>query len=337
MAESTTQKEQESLKKAPATTEPPWNVLIGSRSFGQAYPQHIEQLEAAGCEVVPNSRGRAYREDELLQALPGMDAIITGTDELTGKVIRAAHDLKTIAKHGVGLETIDLDAARERGVVVSATPGAIHDSVADLTLALLLAVARKIVPAHLTTRSGGWEPHFGFELRDKVLGIVGLGRIGQAVCVRAQGFGMRVIAADPYPDEAFAAAHDVTFVSLEQLLQEADVVSLHAPAEAVDGALIAREELALMKPSAVLINTARGTLVDEEALATALAKERLAGAGIDAFVEEPPVGSPLLELENVVLTPHLGGRTTDGQRRMGEMVIENCLRALRGEEPLHQV
>lgn len=337
MVEGTVQPQQESIGKATADEKPSWHVLIGSRSFGQAFPEHIEQLEAAGCEVVPNSQGRAYREAELLDALPGMDAIITGTDELTGKVIRAAPELKTIAKHGVGLETIDLEAAREEGIVVSATPGAIHDSVADLTMALLLAVARKVVPAHLTTRSGGWEPQFGFELRGKVLGIVGLGRIGKAVCKRAQAFGMSVIAADPYPDEAFATAHDVTFVSLETLIQEADVVSLHAPAEEVDGALVGQAELEQMKPSAVLINTARGKLVDEEVLAKALAEGRLAGAGIDTFVEEPPSGSPLLQLENVVLTPHLGGRTIDGQRRMGEMVVENCLRALRGEKPLFQV
>jgi D-3-phosphoglycerate dehydrogenase len=273
----------------------------------------------------------------LIEILPEADAIITGTDELTGDVIRAATRLKTIAKHGVGLETIDLVAARERGIVVSATPGAIHDTVADLTLALLLAVARHIVPAHLTTISGEWKPLFGIELRDKVLGIVGLGRIGKAVCQRAQSFGMRVIASDPYPDTLFAEENQVDFVSLQELLETADVVSLHAAAEAAGGVLLGQVELDRMKPNAILINTARGQLVDEVALAEALSLGRLAGAGIDAFVEEPPVDSPLLELDNVVLTPHLGGRTIDGQRRMGEMVIQNCLLALRGETPLFQV
>jgi D-3-phosphoglycerate dehydrogenase len=272
-----------------------------------------------------------------MEVLPEMDAIITGTDELTAKVISAASRLKTIVKHGVGLETIDLDTARERGIVVSATPGAIHDSVADLTLALLLAVARKIVPSHLTTRQGLWTPHFGMELRDKVLGIVGLGRIGKAVCVRAQAFGMQVIAVDPYPDETFAAEHEVKFVTLDELLETSDVVSLHAPAEAAEGTLIGFDELKMMKPTALLINTARGSLVDEQALANALRKNRLGGAGLDAFVDEPPVNSPLLDLENVVLTPHIGGRTLDGQRRMGEMAIENCIRVLQGEEPLYRV
>jgi D-3-phosphoglycerate dehydrogenase len=266
-----------------------------------------------------------------------MDAIITGTDALTAAVIAASPRLKTIVKHGVGLETIDLDAARSHGVIVSATPASIHDSVADLTLALILALARKIVPAHLEMRVGGWKPFFGIELMDKTLGLVGLGRIGKAVCMRAQGFGMAVIAADPYPDLAFAEAHHVRIVSLDELLATADVVSLHVPAEMVKRTLIGETELARMKPSALLINTARGQLVDEEALAEALRNGRIAGAGLDVFVHEPPIGSPLLTLDNVVLTPHIGGRTLDGQRRMGEMAIENCLRALRGEEPLYRV
>jgi D-3-phosphoglycerate dehydrogenase len=314
-----------------------WRVLIGSRSFGKAFPEHITQLEKFGCDVTRNAVGRAYRANELMEVLPDMEAIITGTDELTAGVINNAKRLKTIVKHGVGLETIDLDATRARGIVVSATPGAIHDSVADLTLALLLAVARKIVASDLNTRQGSWKAFFGMELRDKVLGIVGLGRIGQAVCIRAQAFGMPVIAFDPYPDTAFAAEHNVKFVPMDELLATSDVVSLHAPAEATEGTLLGADELSSMKTTALLINTARGSLVDEDALADALRENRLGGAGLDAFVDEPPLGSPLLELTNVVLTPHIGGRTLDGQRRMGEMAIENCVRALRDEPPLYQV
>ncbi len=326
---------------SPAGGAPPvphgWTVLIGSRSFGQLFPEHITDLERAGCNVVPNPFGRALNEHELLRALDGVDAIITGTDELTARVIESAPRLKTIAKHGVGLETIDLAAARARGVVVSFTPGTIHDSVADLTMALLLALARQIVPAHLSTQQGSWKPFFGLELRDATLGLVGLGRIGQAVCVRAQAFGMDILAHDPYPNEGFAAEHHVTLVSLGELLKASDVVSLHAAAEQVPGVLIGEEELRLMKHGALLINTARGQLVDEAALAEALRHNRLGGAGIDAFVNEPPFGSPLLGLDNVVLTPHLGGRTQGGQRRMGEIAVENCLRALRGEIPLYPV
>jgi len=148
---------------------------------------------------------------------------------------------------------------------------------------------------------------------------------------------MRVIACDPFPDNSFASQHGVQFLPLDELLRAADVVSLHAPAEAVEGTLLADEQLAVMKRGALLVNTARGQLVDEDALAARLRDGTIAGAGIDAFVHEPPVGSPLLELDNVVLTPHLGGRTYGGQRRMGEIAIENTVRALRGEPPLFEV
>lgn len=316
---------------------PVWKVQIGSRSFGKVYPEHIRQLEEAGCTVVPNTVGRAYRAHELIDALQDADAIITGTDELTAEVIAAAPKLKTIAKHGIGLETIDLDAAKARGIVVSATPQAVSDAVADLTLALLLAVARKIVPAHHAVCSGQWTNFTGLQLRGKVMGIVGLGRIGQQVWLRAQGFGMRAIAYDPYPNEAFAAEHDVTFVSFDELLRTADVVTLHAPPDPASGPLLGAEEIEQMKPGALVVNTARGALIDEAALVDALRSGRLGGAGLDAFVEEPLVDSPLTELDNVVLTPHIGGSTFDGRRLMGEAVVENLLRALRGEEPLFRV
>jgi D-3-phosphoglycerate dehydrogenase len=318
--------------------ETKWRVLIGSRSFGQAFPEHLHQLAEAGCEVIPNGvGGRAYRADELMAALPGVDGIITGTDELTAEVINAADRLKTIAKHGVGLETIDLEAARKRGIVVSATPGTNHDSVADLTLALLLSLARGVVKSHNDVVGGGWNAFYGVELMGKTLGIVGLGRIGKAVALRARAFGMQVIAFDPYPDKEWASEHNVSFVSLDDLLARADVVSLHAAAEMTAGPLIGAAQLAAMKPTALLINTARGALVDEAALTAALRDQQIAGAGLDAFVAEPPVGSPLLEMDNVVLTAHLGGRTVDAQRKQGEMCLENLLRALRGEPPLYQV
>jgi D-3-phosphoglycerate dehydrogenase len=314
-----------------------WRVLIGSRSFGQVYPEHIGQLQEAGCEVIPNGVGRAYRAHELKSALVGVDAIITGTDELTAEIINSADELKTIAKHGIGLETIDMAAARARGIVVSATPQASSDSVADLTLALLLAAARKIVPAHLNTVGGGWKAYTGMELRDKVLGIIGLGRIGQQVCRRALGFGMQIVAYDPYANHEFVATHGVKAVTMDELLAIADVVTLHVPADQVKCPLLGAPELAAMKKGALLLNTARGALVDEDALTDALRSGHLGGAGIDAFENEPPVGSPLLTLENVVLTPHIGGRTYDGLRRMGEQTIENVVRVLRGEEPLFEI
>jgi phosphoglycerate dehydrogenase-like enzyme len=319
-------------------TEQRWRALIGSKSFGQAFPDHLKQLEAAGFEVIPNGvGGRAYRADELPAALTGVQVIITGTDELTAAVIAQADSLRLIAKHGVGLETIDLAAAQSKGVIVTSTPGAIHESVADLTLALLLAVARTIVPVHLATVAGGWKSGFGIELKDKQMGIIGLGRIGKGVALRAKGFGMSLAAYDPYPDAAFAAEHGVRFMELDELIATSDVVSLHAAAEQVEGVLIDARRIRLMKPNAIFLNTARGSLVDEAALVDALASKHLWGAGLDAFAEEPPTGSPLLTLENVVVTPHMAGRTLDGLRRMGEITLENCRRVLHGEAALYRV
>ncbi len=311
-----------------------WRVLIGSKSFGKAFPEHLERLRQAGCEVVPNGVGRAYRASELADALKGIHAIVTGTDELTAEVIARADALRAIAKHGVGLDNIDLPAARARGIAVGAAFGAVHDSVADLTLALLLAVARGIVPAHARTKAGLWKGFMGVELRDKTLGVVGLGRIGKEVSIRALGFGMKVVAHDPKPDTAFAAAHGIRFLGLSELLAAADIVSLHAGLEQAGRPLLGEQELGSMKDGAILVNTGRGHLVDESALARALTRGKLAGAGLDVFQEEPPRNSPLLGVENVVLAPHMAGDTREARRRMGEITVENIVRVKRGEAPL---
>jgi len=305
-----------------------WRVLIGSRSFGREFPEHLELLRAAGCEVVPNTTGRAYRAAELPDALAGVDAIVTGTDELTADVIEAAESLRVIAKHGVGLDTVDLDAARARGIVVVATPDAVTDSVADLTMGLLLCLARQIVAGDRDVRAGGWTRTTGIELRGRLLGLVGLGRIGRSVAERARSFGLGVAASDPYADPASSA---VDLVELDELLRRSDVVSMHAGLPAGAPPLLGARELALMKPGALLVNTARGALVDEAALADALRAGPLAGAALDVFAAEPPAGSPLLSLPNVVLTPHSGGQTRDALRRMGEETARNCIAALRGE------
>jgi len=315
-----------------------WRVLIGSRSFGRATQEPLQRLEAAGCEVIPNTLGRGYRAEELQTALREMDAIITGVDQLTAEALAGADRLRVISKHGVGLDNIDLNAARSRGIIVTMTPDAIHDSVADLTLALLLALARRIVPAHNSTHAGRWERFVGTELHDKTLGIVGLGRIGKGVATRAQAFGMKVLAYDVFHDDAFAAQHEIQFVELDELLAESDFVSLHAALTSTNTHLIGAQQLACMKPTAYLINTARGGLIDEDALADALRAEKIAGAALDVFQNEPPgADSLLLQLENVITTPHIAGQTEAGLRRMDEMAAENVLRVLRNERPLYQV
>jgi D-3-phosphoglycerate dehydrogenase len=295
-------------------------------------------MRAAGCELIANPWGRSPSEEELLARIGDADALISGTEPVTARVLAGAPRLKVIAKHGVGYENIDLEAARARGVPVALAGGAITDSVADMALALMLALARKLPQGDRAVRAGEWPRMVGFELPGKTLGIVGLGQIGRAVCRRAKGFGMRVVAHDAMPDERFARSWGVTLLPLDALLAVSDIVTLHAPATTETHHMIDATALARMKSGAYLVNTARGELVDEAALAGALRSGHLAGAASDVFEHEPPgADHPLLALETFIAAPHSAGQTAEGLRKMGEVTAENALRALRGEEPLFRV
>lgn len=313
-----------------------WNVLVASRSFGKNCPDVLDRMKADGCQFLPGFKA-APSEAELLARIAEADVLISGTEPVTANVIAAAPRLKVISKHGVGYDNIDLAAARARNVPVAIAGPAVVDSVADLTFALILAAARKIPQGNASVRAGKWDRFVGPELRGKILGIVGLGQIGKGVCRRAVGFGMQLIAVDAFPDHAFAASWAVRCVSLEQLLSEADFISLHAPSTAETRHLIGSAQLERMKRSTFLINTARGDLVDETALYAALKQGRIAGAAVDVFQQEPPGMSPLLELDNFIATPHCAGQTEEGLRRMGEITAENAMRVLRGEKPLYAV
>lgn len=314
-----------------------FNILVASRSFGKNCPDVLDEMKAAGGVFLPVSFDRAPTEAELIAHIGEADVLISGTEPVTARVLDAAPRLKVISKHGVGYENIDLDAARARGIPVCIAGGAIADSVADMAFALLLALARQIPQGNASTKAGEWRRFLGPELRDRTLGIVGLGQIGKGVCRRAQGFGMRVLATDAYHDQAFASAHSVEYVPLDQLLAQADFVSLHAPVTPETRHLINADTLAHMKPGVYLLNTARGELVDEAALYNALKSGHLAGAATDVFTKEPPGDSPLLTLDNFIAMPHSGGQTPEGLRRMGEITAENVLRVLSGAEPLYRV
>lgn len=315
----------------------PFNILVASRSFGKNCPEVLDQMRDTGCVFLPPIADGAPSEEQLLQAIGDADVLISGTEPVTARILAAATRLKVIAKHGVGYENIDLQAARERGVPVALAGGSISDSVADMTLALLLASARQIPQGNASTRRGEWKRFVGPELNNKTLGIVGLGQIGKAVCRRAKGFGLRVVAHDAYQDAAFARTWNVAYLALDDLLAQADFVTLHAPVTPETRGLIGAAQLQRMKPSAYLINTARGELVDEEALYHALYDRTIAGAASDVFVQEPPHDHPLLTLDTFIAMPHSAGQTPEGLRRMGEITAENVLRVLRGEEPLFRV
>lgn len=315
-----------------------WNVLIASRSFGPHCPAALERMRAAGCNLIANSWGRAPTEEQLLAAISDVDVLISGTEPVTARVLAAAPRLRVISKHGVGYENIDLDAARAHNIPVAIAGGAITESVADMTLALMLAVLRGIPRGDRAVRNGQWPRMVGRELSGMTLGIVGLGQIGKAVCRRAAGFGMRVVAFDQVEDQQFARAWAVRYLPLPELLAEADIVTLHTPVHADTRGLINAATLARMRPGAFLINTARGELVDETALAEALRSGHLGGAACDVFVQEPPPADhPLLLLDNFIAAPHSAGQTREGLQRMGEITADNALRVLAGQEPRYRV
>jgi phosphoglycerate dehydrogenase-like enzyme len=275
---------------------------------------YADILRQGGFEIVyPPSGFDTFPKENLLQVLEGIDAMLASTEPLTRDVLRQTR-LRAIARMGVGYDSIDIAAATELGIAVTITPGTLEESVAEHTIAMLLGLTRAIVQRDREVRQGVWSRKPLPRMAGKTFGIVGLGRIGKAVVPRVQGLGMKVVACDPYPDREFAARHAVTLVSFHDLLATADVVSLHPPTTPETFNMINRETLALMKPTAVLVNTARGAVVDEEALCEALDRGRLFGAALDVFKTEPlPTTSPLLRFDNVLVCTHMGGLDCESQ------------------------
>jgi glyoxylate reductase len=263
---------------------------------------------------------------------------VTYLDRVDGPFLDALPTVRHVASYGVGVNHLDLDAARARGVLVTNTPGVLTDATADMAMALLLAAARRVAEGDRVVRAGGWteaDPGWmlGTEVTGKTLGIVGFGRIGQAVARRAAGFGLRILYSSPR-EVAFPGAERAR---LEDLLARSDFVSLHVPLTPETRDLLSRERLALMKPGAVLVNTARGPVLDDAALAEALASGRVAAAGLDVFRDEPRVPEAFLRLPNTVLTPHLGSGTRETRAAMSRLVTDEIERVARGEPPRFRV
>ncbi len=271
---------------------------------------------------------------ELQRIIGDYDALIVrSSTQVTREIIEAGRSLKVIGRAGVGVDNIDLPAATEKGIIVVNVPEANTVSAAELTLALLVSLARNIPGANYSVKQGAWaREHFlGIELNRKTLGIVGLGHVGSEVGRRARALGMHLLCSDPYISAEHAAKIGVEIVTLDYLLQHSDFISLHVPLMPATRYLIGAPELALMKPGAMLINCARGGIVDEAALYSALVEKKIAGAALDVFEDEPPQDSPLLELENVIATPHLGALTREAQTNVALQVAEQVLKALSGE------
>jgi phosphoglycerate dehydrogenase-like enzyme len=315
-----------------------YKVLLTTPRFFAFEAMIREHLAEHGCAVLEHqAHDMQMKEETLLTLVPEAAGMITALEPVTARVLAAAPRLRVICATGVGYDHIDVEAATARGVAVCTSAGSNHQSVAELTLGLMVAVARQIGHGDRVLRRGGWEPLVGPELWGKTLGIVGLGRIGKAVALLARAFGMRVIATDIVLDHTFGSAHAVEYVPLSKLLRLADFVSLHCPLTPATRALMNERTFRLMKPTAYLINTARGPVVDEAALVQAILSRQIAGAALDVFADEPHIDAKLREAPNVVLTPHIGGSTNEALERMMELALLNVTQVLEGAPPISRV
>ncbi|MFS0779945.1 phosphoglycerate dehydrogenase [Neobacillus sp. 3P2-tot-E-2] len=308
-------------------------ILITPRSYGffdegqilkQFDPNQFEILREIG----------PFRENELAERLKGVHAAIVGTDQVTKKVLEAADQLELIVKYGVGLDNIDLEFAKEKGIKVENTPGVNTEAVADYTFGLLLSLARQIHISDMEIRQGLWKKRTGTEIYQKTIGILGLGAIGKSIARRAYGFNMKILAYDLYQDKSFANQFEVTYCELEEIIEQSDVICIHLPLNNETKHLINKNSLAKMKPNTFIINTARGGIIDEKAIYEAIKEKRIAGAAIDVFEEEPLKNSPLAELENIILTPHNASASEEATQRMTTQTTDKVLRFYQGRGEL---
>jgi D-3-phosphoglycerate dehydrogenase / 2-oxoglutarate reductase len=301
-------------------------VLVCQPFLFQKIGTWREILESAGFEVkFPRVGGCVLTEEQLASDLDRALATIASTEPYTPSILQRATSLRVISRTGVGYDSIDMRAATDRGVVVACTPGTNHEAVAEHAFALLLAVAKRIVPGHAEVAQGGFRRQPSLALRGKTLGLVGLGRTGRAMARRAATFDMHVLAYDPFLTTLPSDARGVELVAFEELLARCDIISLHAAATEGTSRLIRRETLDQMKKGVVLVNTARGSLIDEAALTEALQSGEVAAAGLDVFEREPPAGSPLLSAPNVVFSPHLAGIDEQAFEDMATMAAQTIV------------
>ena len=295
-------------------------VAVASRSFSRNQRLR-DELAARYTNIRWNLTDRVLEGQELIDFLRGHERAITGLDRLDERVFSAVPELRLVSKYGVGLDMIDLEAARRHGVSIRWTPGVNRQAVAELTIAFMIALSRRILPLAAEMRDGGWRQRRGRQISSAVVGIVGCGHVGQQVARLCRAFGAEVIANDIRAYDDFYRAHAVMPVDLPTLLARSDFVTLHVPLDASTRDLIGAREIASMKPGAFLINTARGGIVDEAALKAALIDARLAGAAFDVFATEPPIDRELLRLPNFLATPHIGASTEEAALAMGRAAI----------------
>jgi len=307
------------------------NVLITTVPFGDKNRLPLDLLEKNGAEYVINPRNKKLTEDELCELVGDVEVLIAGTEPITEKVMSCAPNLKLISRVGIGLDSVDLLAAKKKNILVSYTPDAPAPAVAELTIGLMLSTLRAIQITNANIHEGTWRRHFGRRLSEVTIGIIGVGRIGRRVLEHLQGFGRpRILVNDVGQMQEISEVFEVEWVTKEQMYTEADIVSLHVPLTAATNQLICKQELLSMKHDAILINTSRGGIVNESDLHGVLLGGHLAGVALDVFEHEPYQG-PLADIERCVLTSHMGSMSVDCRTQMEIEATEEAVRFLTGE------
>ncbi|MCF8262627.1 MAG: phosphoglycerate dehydrogenase [Melioribacteraceae bacterium] len=302
-------------------------VLISPSSFGQCGMKPVELLEKHGYEIINNPFGRKLTEDEVIEIASDAVGIVAGVEPLTRKVMDRLNNLKCISRVGVGMDSVDLAYAEEKGIIVRNTPDGPTRAVAELTVGLTLDLLRGISFSHSQIKNGGWKKFIGNLILDKKIGVLGFGRIGRETSLLFKGLGAKVQAYDLYPDVQFANENDIKLVNSKTLFETSDIITIHLPPSDDGIPIISNNELNLMNSDSFLINVSRGGVVDEDALYDSLLGKKIAGAALDVFKNEPYKGK-LTDLENIIFTPHLGSYASEGKLKMEIDAVENLLASI---------
>jgi len=294
-------------------------------------------LRERGCELIEHDHSQLLDRAEVLRLVGDASGYLASLDRVNGEFFDAAPALRVVSAQGVGYDHIDVEEATRRGVAVCTCAGGNNRAVAELAFAMILGLARQVRAVDTEVRDGAWPRLVGTELWGKTIGIVGLGRVGKSTALIARGFGMRVLATDVKWDITFADQHGISYVPLPRLLAESNFLSLHCPLTPQTRGMIDEAAIEQMKPTAFLINTARGPIVKEAALVGALRERMIAGAGLDVFEVEPHPANPYRDLPNTIMTSHLGGATHESDARTLELALLNITQVLLGGEPVHRV
>ncbi|MBG9657912.1 phosphoglycerate dehydrogenase [Cytobacillus firmus] len=314
-----------------------FKVVSSSPTFGLFSKDPVTLLESKNYHLEILPKEVTSNEESFAEALRDVDALIVGVEKITPAVLKHAEKLKVIAKHGAGVDNIDLEEAAKKGTIVTNAPGANRHAVADLVFGLFLSIARQIPTAFQEVKECGWPRIVGNEIYQKTLGVIGTGKIGKEVIRRAQGFNMNVLCYDLFPDEGIQEQGLGKYVSFEELLEGSDFITIHTDLNQESQAMISSIELALMKKSAYIVNTARGGIIDEQALYAALESGLIKGAAMDVFEKEPLSESPLLKMPNFVATPHMAGYTEEALREVGMLTAQNVIDVLESRVPVYPV